>query len=203
MKRLFILLSSMLLSACGGSTPQKEHVTVTYTINNEAVFLRIIDKGDPLGIDYIYDYDNHQSHASKWIDSLNNEYTKDTIINSNVTVSGVVQANLLINNNEEEDYVHILGINHIHGDGNLVVLESYFTKPAMIDEAALTNNNNVKAIYLPQNLYHLASGNFFNCSKLTKIYYAGTMEQFANLSKDNYQLPSGVNMVYNTSFVIS
>ena len=203
MKKKYLLLFPLLLlcSCSSGGLTSNEHVTIKYQIDNETVFIRIIDKGNQLGISYVFDYPTHQTHVSKWLDNSGTEYTKDTIINENITLYGISRTNLQIENNNEEEFVRIKGVNHVHEDGNLVVLDQYFSKPVFIDENALANNEDVKAIYLPRELYHLSSGNFSNCSKLTKIYYEGTMEQFDYLSKDEFTLPSGVLMVYNTSFV--
>ena len=69
-------------------------------------------------------------------------------------------------------------------------------------EAEAKATSLLESISFPKDLYHLSSGNFTNCPKLTTINYAGTMEDFDNLSKDTFTLPSGVHMVYNTSFEI-
>ena len=200
MKKSLIILPSLLLCSC--SVSNKPIVKVTYLVNNEPVFVRVINKGDPIGISYIYDFPSHQTHASKWLDASGQEYTKESIIDKSISLNGVIRTNLQIVNNEEEEFVRIKGTYHVHEDGKLVIQENYYSKRVMIDENALTNNNDVKSIYLPKDLYHLSSGNFTNCPKLTSINYAGTMEDFDNLSKDTFTLPSGVHMVYNTSFEI-
>lgn len=202
--KLLIAFSSLFLVGC---TPNKgaykETVTVTYLVENNAVHTVQVEKGSKLGVNYIYDFDSHQEYIPIWKDEKGIEYNKDSIINKDISLEGIKCSNLNILNDIENDYVNIVGINHVHKDGKLVLLQTYYSKNIVILENSLSNNNDVNEIYLPRVINHIHSGNFQGCSNLTTIYYEGTMEQFDLTPKEDFILPSSVHIVYNTTFTIS
>lgn len=204
--KLLLVFSLLFLVGCspneevleesGGTSV--ENVTVSYCLSNEVVHTLTIEKGSTLGVDYIYDYASHQTHVPTWKDEKGNEYNKDSIMDKDLTLQGSPKTNLNIFNNTEDDFVSIVGINHVHSDGVLVLSQTYYSKNIVIAENAITNSNDVREIYLPRVINHIYSGNFQGCNNLTKIYYEGTMEQFDAILKDAF--PTSVHMVFNTAF---
>ena len=199
--------SLLFLVGCSSSSieeePRKELVTVSYVLQGEVVNTVTVQSGSKLGVDYIYDFSSHQEYAPTWKDESGKEYNKDTIVDQDTIVEGSQKANLNIVNELENDFVKITGINHVHQDGKLVLLETYYSKNIVISENALSNNGDVVEIYFPRVINHIYSGNFQGCDSLTTIYYEGTMEQFDGIPKEEFVLPSNVHMIYNTSFANS
>ena len=106
MKKIYVLLVVVpFLSGCDvNSEPVKEKVTVTYKVLEEVVNTKKVIKGEKLGTVYIYESNNHQSFVSEW---FNNDTAVDenTIINSDVTLTGSPKSSLKLFNTPDNEYV--------------------------------------------------------------------------------------------------
>ena len=202
MKRLFVSLPiGILLTGCVISynpTPIKEEATITYKVLEEVVNTQKVITGEKLGTVYTYESNNHQSYVSEW-SSGEVIYDENTVISSDITLTGSPKSSLQIFNTPENEYVYVNGVNRVHSDGKVVVLSTYYEKPVNIGLHAFSNNSDIREIYFPNNLHKIYSDNFVNCSNLTTIYYGGSEEEWNAIPTDSV-FPSSISVVFNTSF---
>ena len=177
----------------------REDLTITYSVNGSIVNSATAKKGNPLGVDYVYDTADHQSYAAKWKDSKGNQYNSKTVIEDNVKLLGTLESSLNVATTGSDVLSFVNGINHVHADGKVVVQEKYFNKEIAISNFAIKSNAYIKEIYFPSTLHRIFSGNFDNCPNLKTIYFAGSQAQWESIEKSS-TIPTGVRMVYNTSF---
>ena len=177
----------------------RENLTVTYSVNGEIVNTVTVKKGNPLGVDYAYDMADHQSYAAKWNDSKGNQHNSKTIIEQNVKLIGTLESNLKVSTTGSDVLSFISAINHVHKDGKVVILGKYLNKEIAISNFAIKDNPDIKEIYFPLTLHRIFSGNFEKCPNLKTIYFAGSQAEWESIEKSS-TIPTGVRMVYNTSF---
>ena len=203
MKKLFgSLVIGVLLTGCVVNyDPDKnniEEVVVTYKVLEEVVNTQKIVKGEKLGTIYTYESSNHQSYVSEWSNG-GVIFDENTVVNGDITLTGSPKSSLQIFNTPENEYVYVNGVNHVHSDGKVVVLSTYYGKPVNIGLHAFSNNGEMRELYLPSNLHRIYSDNFVNCSNLTTIYFGGSEEEWTAIPTDSV-IPSSINLVFNTSF---
>lgn len=177
----------------------REDLTVSYVINRTIVHTETVKKGRTLPVNYVYDTNDHQNYASTWKDTSGRQYSQGTKIEENVTLTGTIQENLKISTTSTDIYSFVNGINHVHSDGKVVVADKYQNKEVCLSNFAIYNNPQVKEVYFPKTLHKIYSNNFNGCGYLKKIYYAGTEDEW-NAIQSSSTIPSGVNLVFNTSF---
>lgn len=178
----------------------RKDVTVTYKLDSTTVHTEIIKKGRTVGVNYVYDDDSHQTYADTWKDTNGVTFTKSTRVEDDMVVTGQLKANLQLSTTGTDVYTFINGINHVHADGKVVVLERYQNKEVCLGNYAIYNNPNVKEVYLPATLHYIYNSNFSNCGNLTTIYFAGTEEQWETIPKSFVTISSSINVVFNQSF---
>ena len=185
-----------------GQYRSTSYVSVTYKIGEEIVHTQKIKKGSKIESLYTYESANHQSYASVWKDKDDVIYESTTIVKDNVELIGTVNTSLLLFTTEENVFVYVNGINHVHSDGKVVVLSSYYNKPTRIGLAALSNNAYMKELYLPAQLEKISADNFYNCSSLSTIYFEGTEEEWNAIPNDS-EIPESIHLVFNTAITYS
>ena len=178
----------------------REDVTVTYKLEYSTVHTETLKKGRSVGTNYVYDATSHQSYADTWKDTNGVTFTQNTRVEEDMVVTGQAKSNLQLLTTSSDVYMFVNGINHVHADGKVVVLERYQNKEVCLGNYAIYNNPNVKEVYLPVTLHHIYNSNFSNCGNLQTIYFAGTQEQWDAIPKDFVTIPTSVNVVFNTSF---
>ena len=179
----------------------KEDITVTYKVESTIVHTETIKKGNSVGTNYVYDNDSHQNYADIWKDENGGTFTKSTIVEDSLVVTGQLKDNFSLLTTGTDAYTFVNGINHVPADGKVVIAERYLNKEVCLSNYAIYNNSEVKEVYLPTTLHRIFSNNFTSCSNLTTIYYAGTEEQWNAIQKDFVTIPSSVNLIYNTAFI--
>lgn len=178
----------------------REDVTVSYEINGEIVHTEIVKKGRALNVDYTYDTPDHQQNANLWKDDDEKRIEVGTIINGNITVHGTLFSNYQLITTTSDPYMLVNYIWHVPSDGAVVIADAYDGKEPTLGNYAIYNNSNIKKVYLPSTLHTVYSYNFYNCSRLTTIYYAGSEEQWGEI-KFTSPVPNGINIVFNTPFI--
>ena len=175
-----------------------ETVKITYKLGEEVVHTQRVHIGNKIGKLFVYESDNHQAYASVWKDKDNNEYTVDTKVNKSITLYSEPLTCLKLFTTPENEYTFINGINHVHKDGKVVVLSSYYDKEIKIGNGAINNNKDIKELYLPNTIHQIHDDNFVNCDNLTTIYYAGSEEQWNSIPNTSV-VPESISLVFNTN----
>ena len=178
---------------------EDEMIKITYKLGEEVVHTQKVRTGKKIGKLFVYETDNHQTYASTWKDKDSTEYTADTKVNKNITLYGEPLASLKLFFTPENEYTFVNGINHVHKDGKVVVLSSYYDKEIKIGNGAINNNEDIIELYLPNTIHQIHDDNFVNCDNLATIYFAGS-EQEWNLIPTSSVIPESISLVFNTSY---
>ena len=177
----------------------KEEVTITYKLSDQVVYTQKIEKGSELGSIYIYESINHQSYCSTWMDDDGTIYENTTVINSDITLMGEPRSSLILFTTPENEFVFVNGFNHVHSDGKVVILSSYYDKAVNIGVGAISNDENIKELYLPSTLNRIYDNNFVDCPNLTTIYFEGDENTWSSIPNSS-DIPDTVSLVFNSSF---
>lgn len=180
----------------------REDLTVKYVVNSQTVHEEKVKKGRTLPTTFTYDSADHQTYASTWKDSSGKYYSKGTVINDNVTLTGVFQNNYEFMSLQSDKYAYIKTMKHIPLDGKVVIPDNYQTKPICISLGVIYNDLNIYEVYLPASVHSISINNFSGCRNLKTIYYAGTQSQWDLIDMFLLKIPESVNIVYDTPFTL-
>lgn len=176
----------------------RETLAVSYQIDGLVVHSEQVKKGRKVGVNYVFESDDHLRYCSSWKIG-DDTFSAATTINENVTVKGSLSENLHIWGMHGDDYYSFDRINRVHSDGKLVLPSLYDEKPYFIANYVIHNNEKIKEIYIPTTIIKIYLGNFDGCPSLETIYFAGTQEEW-NSIQNLSTIPSSVRIVYSTSF---
>ena len=158
-----------------------ETVTITYKLGEDIVHTQRVNRGSKVRSIYTYESDNHQSYASIWQDENGVEFTADTKVDKDITLYSEPLASLKLFTTPENEYTYINGINHVHKDGVVIVLDTYFDKELKLGSGAINNNKDIKELYLPNTIHQIFDGNFVDCDNLSTIYFSGSEEEWNSI----------------------
>ncbi len=177
----------------------REDVTISYQVGDSIVHTETVKKGRELGTSYIYDNPDHQTYVHTWKDPSGSSISSKTIINEDIVVKGTIQSNLATATTGTDVFTFINGVNHVHSDGKVVILEKYQNKEVCIGNYVFYNKPEIKEIYFPKTLHQIYSFNFERCGNLKTIYFAGSETEW-NLIPSSSTIPDSVQLVFGVSY---
>ena len=178
----------------------RKDFTVNYQIGDKVVNSVKIKENKPLGVDYVYENPNHLSYCGIWSNKDGQAVGSNTRIISDLTLTGVEKNNISYTLNGSDEYVATT-LEYIPSDKVAVVPSTFDGKNMTEIGNSFFFSKQVKIIYLPSTITKIEENNFFRCTILKTINYAGTEAEWNainNLSAGN--IPAGVTINFETTF---